>query len=84
MQRFDVVSASNSGNSKTVIVTCPSGKKPIGGGARVIGTGASVVSITENFPDSDSIHWNAKANEVVATAQSWQLQAYALCATVAT
>jgi len=52
------------------------------GGARVIGNGANVVSIIESFPDSDNVHWNAKASEVVATAQTWQLQAYALCAVV--
>ena len=83
LQRFDVLSASSSSSSRVVIVTCPSGKRPVGGGARVIGNGAGVVSITENFPDSDGVHWNAKANEVVATPLTWQLQAYALCATVA-
>lgn len=83
LQRFDVVSASNSSSSKTAIASCPSGKRPVGGGARVIGNGANAVSIIENFPDSDNVHWNAKASEVVATAQTWQLQAYALCATVA-
>lgn len=83
LQRFDVATTSSNSNSKSVIVTCPTGKKPVGGGARVIGNGAAVVSITENFPDSDAVHWNAKANEVVATNQTWQLQAYALCATVA-
>ena len=82
LQRFDVVSASNSASSRDAIATCPSGKRPVGGGARVIGNGAASVSITENFPDSDGVHWNAKANEVVATAQTWQLQAYALCAIV--
>lgn len=83
LQRFDVLSTSNSSSPKTAIATCPSGKRPVGGGARVIGNGANVVSIVENFPDSDNVHWNAKASEVVATAQTWQLQAYALCATVA-
>jgi hypothetical protein len=80
LQRFDITSASSSTSPKTAIATCPSGKRPVGGGARVIGNGAGVVSIIENFPDSDSVHWNAKASEVVATAQTWQLQAYALCA----
>ncbi len=82
LQRLDVATPSSNSNSKTVIVTCPTGKKVVGGGARVIGNGAGVVSIIENFPDSDGVHWNAKANEVVATALTWQLQAYALCATV--
>ncbi len=82
LQRFDVATPSSNSNSKTVVVTCPAGKRVVGGGARAIGNGAVVVSITENFPDSDGVHWNSKANEVVATAQTWQLQAYALCATV--
>jgi hypothetical protein len=83
LQRFDVATSTSSANSKTVVVTCPTGKRVVGGGARVIGNGAGVVSIIENFPDSDGNKWNGKANEVVATAQTWQLQAYALCATVA-
>ena len=83
MQRYDVLSASSSTSPKDAIATCPSGKRPVGGGARVIGDGASRVSITENFPDSDTVHWNAKAYEIVATALNWQLQVYALCSTVA-
>jgi hypothetical protein len=83
LQRFDVATSTSSANSKTVVVTCPTGKRVVGGGARVIGNGAGVVSIIENFPDSDGNKWNGKANEVVATGQTWQLQAYALCATVA-
>jgi len=83
LQRFDVATTSTNASPKSVVVTCPTGKKPVGGGARVIGNGAPLVSIAENFPDSDGVHWNAKANEVVATALTWQLQAYALCATVA-
>ena len=83
LQRVDVATPSSNANSKTVVATCPTGKKVVGGGARVIGNGAGVVSITESFPDSDGVHWNSKANEVVGTALTWQLQAYALCATVA-
>ena len=83
LQRFDTLSASSSASSRDAIATCPAGKRPVGGGARVVGNGAAVVSITENFPDSDGVHWNARANEVVATPLTWQLQAYALCAIVA-
>ena len=70
LQRYDVLSASSSDSSREAIVACPAGKRPVGGGARVIGNGAPRVSITENFPDSDTVHWNAKANEIVATAQT--------------
>ncbi len=83
LARVDVLSAASSTTPKTAIATCPSGKQPVGGGARVIGNRANVVSIVENFSDSDKIHWNAKASEVVATAQTLQLQAYALCGVVA-
>jgi hypothetical protein len=82
LQRVDAASGSTSAASKAIIVTCPTGKHVIGGGARVIGNGANRVSIVENFPDSDGVHWNSRAAEVVATTLGWQLQAYALCATV--
>ena len=36
-----------------------------------------------NFPDSDGTKWNAAGREVDATALTWQLTAYALCAVVA-
>jgi len=83
LQRFEGTTSSSSANSKSVIAHCATGKKVVGGGARVTGPGAAAVSITESFPDSDGDKWNAKADEVVATTQSWQLTAYALCATVA-
>ena len=82
LQRVDVTTSSSSANSKSLLVTCPSPKKAIGGGARVLGTGASRVSIVANFPDSSGTQWDATANEVVATSQAWQLQAYAVCANV--
>lgn len=83
IQRVDVTTPLSSANSKTLLVDCPSPKKAIGGGARVLGNGASRVSIIANFPDSSGTQWDASAAEVTATAASWQLQAYALCATVA-
>jgi hypothetical protein len=83
LQRFDAATSSSSANSKSVVVTCPSGKRVVGGGARITGNGSPKVTITENFPDADGDKWNGKANEVVATSASWQLQVYALCATVA-
>ena len=83
LQRVDVTTPSNSVNSKSLLVNCPSPKKAIGGGARVLGAGASKVSIVASFPDSSGTQWDATASEVDATALSWQLQTYAVCATVA-
>jgi hypothetical protein len=82
LQRVDAVTDSSSSGSKAVSVNCPSGKRVIGGGARVTGGGASRVSIVESFPDSDGSKWNARADEVVGTSATWALQGYALCATV--
>ena len=83
IQRVDVTTPLSSANSKSLLVNCPSPKKAIGGGARVLGSGANRVSIVSSFPDSSGTQWDASASEVVATALTWQLQAYALCADVA-
>jgi hypothetical protein len=82
LERVDASTSSSSANSKSVVATCPSGKRVIGGGAQATGSGANKVSINQNFPDSSGNKWNAQAVEVVSTGQSWQLQSYALCANV--
>jgi hypothetical protein len=81
LQRVDAATSSSSANSKAVVATCPSGKRVVGGGAQVTGSGSNKVSITQSFPDSNGDRWNGNAVEVVATGSSWQLQAYALCVT---
>ena len=83
LQRVDAATGTSSVNSKSVTVSCPSGKRVVGGGARATGAGSNRVSIIEDFPDSDGVKWNARAAEVVGTTATWELQAYALCATVA-
>jgi hypothetical protein len=82
LERRDVLTPTSSANVKTISAVCPTGKKVIGGGARVTGTGASRVSINEAFPDSDGTKFNGVAREVTATALTWALQVYAMCATV--
>ena len=82
LQRVDVTTSSNSVSPKTLLVNCPASKKAIGGGARVLGSGATKVSIGASFPDSSGTQWDASASEVDATVLSWQLQGYVLCATV--
>ena len=82
LERVDASTSSSSANSKSVVATCPSGKRVIGGGAQATGSGANKVSINQNFPDSSGNKWNAQAVEVGSTGQSWQLQSYALCANV--
>ena len=83
LERKDVLTPSSSVNSKTISAVCPTGKRVIGGGARVTGVGASRVSINEAYPDSDGTKFNGVAREVVATGLTWALQVYAMCATIA-
>ncbi len=83
LERQDVVTTTTNVNVKTISAVCPTGKRVIGGGARVTGAGASRVSINEAFPDSDGTKFNGVAREVTATALTWALQVYAMCATVA-
>jgi hypothetical protein len=71
----------DSTNSKSTTATCPSGKRVLGGGARVTGDAAAQVTISESFPDSSLDRWNAVARESDPTDATWQLSVYALCAT---
>jgi hypothetical protein len=83
LERRDILTPTSSANVKTISAVCPTGKRVIGGGARVGGAGAAKVSINEAFPDSDGTKFNGVAREVDPTPLTWVLQVYAMCATVA-
>jgi hypothetical protein len=82
VERVEMTSASNTTTTKTAFIACPSGKRLIGGGARLNGTIADDVAIQQSFPDNDNIY-RARAAEIVATGGSWSLTVFAICATVA-
>jgi hypothetical protein len=82
LERQSNASALTSG-TKTVSVSCPSGKKVIGGGESISGDGANKTSVTESFPEAGLGSWTVTAVETVATTATWKLTVYALCATVA-
>ena len=67
---------------KNVTVTCPTGKKVIGGGVELSGAGRARVTVTENTPSGDN-GWEAEAFEAVATGQTWKVVVHAICANVA-
>ena len=71
-------SADNSVPFKPIDVTCPGGKKVLGGGARLFGAGGDV-AIDESYP-TDASTWHAVGYEVIGTALSWHISAYAICA----
>jgi hypothetical protein len=71
----------NSAAPKNVTVTCPTGKKAIGGGVELSGAGRARVTVTENTPTGDN-GWEAEAFEAVATGQAWKVVVHAICANV--
>jgi hypothetical protein len=71
----------NSG-PKNLTVTCPAGKKILGGGVEISGAGRNRVTVVENKPSGDNA-WEGEAFEAVATASTWKLVVHAICANVA-
>jgi hypothetical protein len=78
VERIDTTSVSNSTSPKTASLTCPAGKRLIGGGGRVNATSPNV-AIVAAFPDNDNVY-RATAREVVATGTAWTVTAFAVCA----
>jgi hypothetical protein len=75
-------SATNSNTVKSRSVSCPSGKKVVGGGAAV-NTTSNSLAITRSSPSGDLTTWTAEAQETSAFAGNWRVTAYAVCAKVA-
>jgi hypothetical protein len=67
---------------KNLTVTCPTGKKVMGGGVEVSGAGRNRVTVVENKPSGDNA-WEGEAFEAVATGLTWKLVIHAICANVA-
>lgn len=78
VERVETASPSNSSTTRSLQVTCPAGKRLIGGGARVV-VGSVRVAITTSFPDNDNIY-RASAAETDPYALNWSLIVYAICA----
>lgn len=79
LEAATVPSAQDSSTPKVVLVNCPTGKRVIGGGARVTGGGANNVRVTEFFASTAS-QWTVRAVESPTTGNSWQLTGFAFCA----
>lgn len=85
VERVDFTTTpTNSISPKPAQVPCPSGKRLIGGGARLNGPDAppsANLAIQASFPDNDNIY-RAIGREVVATGAAWSLTVWAICAVV--
>jgi len=78
LERVEVTTPSNSGPGKTTSMPCPTGKRLLGGGARV-NPPLAQVAIMSSYPDNDNIY-RAFAREVIATQANWSLTVFAVCA----
>jgi trimeric autotransporter adhesin len=78
-------SPNDSTSPKSVTAECPAGKQAIGGGARLILGTATTVALGESAPSPPNAEgkrtgWTASAHEVPADAESWSIEAHAICA----
>jgi hypothetical protein len=79
LEIITAATATDSSSPKSATVTCPAGKRVIGGGARATGAGAGEVAVTEAYPSSAN-QWSTLARELDMIGTSWTLTAYAFCA----
>ena len=78
VERVEFTSVVNSTTTRTAAITCPAGKRLLGGGARV-DPSVGGVAIQQSFPDNDNVY-RAAAREIVATGLTWSLTVFAVCA----
>lgn len=78
VERIEASSANNSVTPKVAEITCPAGKRLIGGGARVNG-GTPKVALWASYPDNDNVY-RARATETDAFIPNWSLTVFAICA----
>jgi hypothetical protein len=74
----DATSVTNSTPSRIATIACPTGKRLLGGGARLNPT-LPQVALQHSFPDNDNVY-RAAAREIVPTASTWSLTVFAVCA----
>lgn len=79
VERVESTSATNSTPSRTATITCPAGKRLVGGGAR-LNPILPQVALQQSFPDNDNVY-RAAAREIVGTGSTWSLTVFAVCAT---
>lgn len=80
---LEIVSGESATNSvtKQFDISCPAGKKLIGGGGQVFNAGG-FAALDESYPVNDTT-WRVTAYEINPTAVNWKVIGYASCATVA-
>ena len=73
-------SATGTGDTKSLTVPCPEGKKVVGGGAEA--SPGLALAIQASMPSGDGTGWQATAVATVHTTSQWTLRVVAVCAKV--
>jgi hypothetical protein len=80
---WEIVSAASAWDStspKGLIITCPAGKKVVGGGGSA--SYLTLTAIVWSFPGSFGREWSVGAQELSPLPDNWTLYGYAICVTV--
>ena len=86
LELVTATSASDSTTPKTQTVSCPGGKKALGGGGSIIVSGGpnTDLAIQASQPSGGSppTVWSVTGVETDAVAANWSVTAFVICATV--
>jgi hypothetical protein len=77
VERVEATSVTNSTPGRTTQVACPTGKRLLGGGAR-LNPLLPQVALQQSFPDNDNVY-RASAREVNPTGSTWSITVFAVC-----
>ncbi len=81
LERIEISSPSNSNASKTLALPCPTGKRLVGGGARLNGTISDRLALQYSYPADDNTY-RARSVETAVTPALWGMTIFAICAVV--
>jgi hypothetical protein len=70
------------GSSRETTVSCPTGRKAIGGGGYIYGDGGPHFTMRYSIPLGDDSGWDTSAQTIDGYSGYWTVYAFALCANV--
>jgi hypothetical protein len=82
-EQVNATSSYNSNSTKELVLSCPDGKQPLGGGAYISlynGLTPAGVALTRSYPNGNE--WIVDANEIVPTADAWSMVGNVSCGVV--
>ena len=78
LERVEATSVSNSAPTRVLTMTCPAGKRLLGGGVR-LNPVLPQLAVQQSFPDNDNTY-RASVREMTGTGLNWSITVFAICA----